>query len=109
MVCVYVKQKTAYELLISDWSSDVCSSEHSPSSDSPRKPLFGRFAHGVVGMLGPVLVILSVIDPFHGDAALDRADMHTQIAAHAFLVDHRSESTSLKPRHTLATRMPSLA
>src|SRR3546814_1979546 len=26
-VCFFVKQKTAYELLISDWSSDVCSSD----------------------------------------------------------------------------------
>src|SRR3546814_7602790 len=25
--CVYFKQKTAYELRISDWSSDVCSSD----------------------------------------------------------------------------------
>src|SRR3546814_6476001 len=27
MCCVFFKQKTAYELLISDWSSDVCSSD----------------------------------------------------------------------------------
>src|SRR3546814_4113416 len=25
--CVFVKQKTAYEMRISDWSSDVCSSD----------------------------------------------------------------------------------
>src|SRR3546814_9583822 len=27
MVCVFCKQKTAYEMRISDWSSDVCSSD----------------------------------------------------------------------------------
>src|SRR3546814_1837131 len=27
MVCVFFKQKTAYEVRISDWSSDVCSSD----------------------------------------------------------------------------------
>src|SRR3546814_635866 len=29
----FVKQKTAYELRISDWSSDVCSSDLSPSGE----------------------------------------------------------------------------
>src|SRR3546814_3759622 len=27
LVCFFVKQKTAYEMRISDWSSDVCSSD----------------------------------------------------------------------------------
>src|SRR3546814_2433960 len=27
VVCFFVKQKTAYEMRISDWSSDVCSSD----------------------------------------------------------------------------------
>src|SRR3546814_6175332 len=27
VVLIFVKQKTAYEMLISDWSSDVCSSD----------------------------------------------------------------------------------
>src|SRR3546814_10780731 len=27
VLCFFFKQKTAYELLISDWSSDVCSSD----------------------------------------------------------------------------------
>src|SRR3546814_6074388 len=30
--CLFVKQKTAYELRISDWSSDVCSSDLTPGS-----------------------------------------------------------------------------
>src|SRR3546814_4062883 len=30
--CVFVKQKTAYEMRISDWSSDVCSSDLQPKT-----------------------------------------------------------------------------
>src|SRR3546814_11916166 len=32
MLFFFVKQKTAYEMRISDWSSDVCSSDLSPSA-----------------------------------------------------------------------------
>src|SRR3546814_2441108 len=34
---VFFKQKTAYELRISDWSSDVCSSDLSASLGQPRR------------------------------------------------------------------------
>src|SRR3546814_8564140 len=30
VVCLFFKQKTAYEMRISDWSSDVCSSDLGP-------------------------------------------------------------------------------
>src|SRR3546814_3354506 len=46
MYCLYgfffFKQKTAYEMRISDWSSDVCSSD---LPDTPRAiiPVFGRY------------------------------------------------------------------
>src|SRR3546814_4779382 len=33
LVCMFFKQKTAYEMRISDWSSDVCSSELETPSD----------------------------------------------------------------------------
>src|SRR3546814_10469392 len=36
MVCVFFKQKTAYEMRISDGSSDVCSSELATAFLSPR-------------------------------------------------------------------------
>src|SRR3546814_10442200 len=44
-VCVYFffffffKQKTAYEMRISDWSSDVCSSDLSPKHANEQYPL----------------------------------------------------------------------
>src|SRR3546814_1043699 len=45
----FFKQKTAYEMRISDWSSDVCSSDLYPhftciEEDAPG--LFAQFAHG---------------------------------------------------------------
>src|SRR3546814_6345818 len=45
---VCFKQKTAYELRIVDWSSDVCSSELGPRRDRPNPPglpLHGGAAH----------------------------------------------------------------
>src|SRR3546814_20522036 len=49
----------------------------------------GRLAaEGVARVLGPVHVALAVVDLDHGDAALDRADVHAEIAADAFGVDH---------------------
>src|SRR3546814_2040595 len=48
-VCLLFKQKTAYEMRISDWSSDVC------SSDLPLAPFAGAMGAGgsVVANLSP--------------------------------------------------------
>src|SRR3546814_7872393 len=35
---VFFKQKTAYEMRISDWSSDVCSSDLAPEAGGSRQP-----------------------------------------------------------------------
>src|SRR3546814_5440211 len=59
----FFKQKTAYEMRISDWSSDVCSSDlsdcKSPSTDAPR-------AHcaliGVAGSLEAMLEPFALTD-----------------------------------------------
>src|SRR3546814_6676020 len=37
--CFFIKQKTAYEMRIGDWSSDVCSSD----LDTGRNPAYPRF------------------------------------------------------------------
>src|SRR3546814_8483367 len=37
MVFCFFKQKTAYEMRISDWSSDVCSSDLTVEGNMPRK------------------------------------------------------------------------
>src|SRR3546814_4026794 len=49
-VCFFFfKQKTAYEMRISDWSSDVCSSDLARVDDGDKSVLFGlaSFAEGV--------------------------------------------------------------
>src|SRR3546814_6040691 len=43
-VVLFFKQKTAYEMRISDWSSDVCSSDLSASNGSVRAARASRFA-----------------------------------------------------------------
>src|SRR3546814_3682957 len=48
MLCIFFffKQKTAYEMRISDWSSDVCSSDlcsYALFCQCPRRPI--KFAH----------------------------------------------------------------
>src|SRR3546814_7005133 len=42
----FFKQKTAYELRISDWSSDVCSSDLGASSNSTRSKMPSRTGAG---------------------------------------------------------------
>src|SRR3546814_1093077 len=38
MYLFFFKQKTAYEMRISDWSSDVCSSDLRPETDGGNEP-----------------------------------------------------------------------
>src|SRR3546814_3886378 len=48
----FFKQKTAYEMRISDWSSDVCSSDLCPASPLPGRgagPGSGDAGHGAGG------------------------------------------------------------
>src|SRR3546814_7430774 len=44
-MCVFFKQKRAYELRISDWSSDVCSSDLIGVGDLPAAVVMRLFAH----------------------------------------------------------------
>src|SRR3546814_9932303 len=75
VVFFFFKQKTAYEMRISDWSSDVCSSDLARRAATPVPPLFRRVRvrlrlaavtqlvdpEGVV-LLGPVEVDLTRSD-----------------------------------------------
>src|SRR3546814_4872446 len=52
VVFFFFKQKTAYEMRISDWSSDVCSSDltaSGPDRSTDRKRLGLRSGHSQVG------------------------------------------------------------
>src|SRR3546814_10537203 len=48
MLCFFFKQKTAYEMRISDWSSDVCSSDLlGDEAGAVIGPDVGRFGIGI--------------------------------------------------------------
>src|SRR3546814_14732075 len=82
-VCIFFffKQKTAYEMRISDWSSDVCSSDlHAPLCDMLLTQARGRYVawyepgyHWIESHLECCL------EPLERDAALGMA--HAQILA----------------------------
>src|SRR3546814_7599083 len=53
LVCFFFKQKTAYEMRISDWSSDVCSSDLSCLCDRDDPHLAGSSDGQPVRALSP--------------------------------------------------------
>src|SRR3546814_13163231 len=55
----FFKQKTAYEMRISDWSSDVCSSDLFPKGSEYFRALD-------LTPLGSVRVVILGQDPYHG-------------------------------------------
>src|SRR3546814_3103688 len=55
-VFFFFKQKTAYEMRISDWSSDVCSSDLS-GPVPPRKSLFRDFPNSLSAALSGAIEI----------------------------------------------------
>src|SRR3546814_2536691 len=73
MICV-VKQKTAYEVRISDWSSDVCSSDLAEVGHHREALLLGE---GLDGM---------------ADVAQRRAGLHHLDAAHHGFVGHLDQA-----------------
>src|SRR3546814_12748503 len=55
MIFFFVKQKTAYEMRISDWSSDVCSSDLIPAQAQTAGPA-DEAATGAENTYGEILV-----------------------------------------------------
>src|SRR3546814_10357186 len=81
-MCFYCKQKTAYEMRISDWSSDVCSSDLLRAAIIGCNGNSGAAEQGAAGTGEKDDVILMTVDDVdqhrrqHGDAetAADHAD-----------------------------------
>src|SRR3546814_9301705 len=74
--CFFFKQKTAYEMRISDWSSDVCSSDLHRGGYNQLQPLGGR---------DQLLEGAPVTDP------VSWRDFHIGINLLAQLLDERAE------------------
>src|SRR3546814_3415146 len=56
--CFFFKQKTAYEMRISDWSSDVCSSDLLERLGLHDAGAQLREAHDQLGAIGKLLVVI---------------------------------------------------
>src|SRR3546814_10633528 len=63
-LCVFFffKQKTAYEMRISDWSSDVCSSDLVVPDDGPLLLAYGRFVKKLCWAAMVVATVLVILD-----------------------------------------------
>src|SRR3546814_3356467 len=89
----FSKQKTAYELRISDWSSDVCSSD-----------LFGLLHHAGLDRAEELFAVLAPLPHLAGEAPLARRDLaHVAIERGVVLraVEHVRDrkSTRLNSSH----------
>src|SRR3546814_1781659 len=85
MICFVFKQKTAYEMRISDWSSDVCSSDLYSRVDVGNRiarleriaPFFASDAHDAAERLGDQIesafVGIRACAPVAGDGAINQA------------------------------------
>src|SRR3546814_2216792 len=79
IICFFFfKQKTAYEMRISDWSSDVCSSD-------------------LTGAIKPVAVLRELLPAFHEPISAQMG-----IGAHAGLLRHRLDHRPAAARRRLA-------
>src|SRR3546814_9742326 len=73
----FFKQKTAYEMRISDWSSDVCSSDLGGHNPSAARQIAGFARHALAGDAPLHLIFASLankdpvgmLEPFRGSVA----------------------------------------
>src|SRR3546814_3325595 len=81
----FFKQKTAYEMRISDWSSDVCASDLRPSLTEPERTRIGRAAR-----------IRSTAGNFRIRAASGRASRRQQAGSRAMIDISESAQTHFR-------------
>src|SRR3546814_9456702 len=93
----FFKQKTAYEMRISDWSSDVCSSDLRSDRAailSPKRLLMGSALFSAFAF-APAVQAQSVPDPSQSDAASPVQDAPSQ-GVGDIVVTARRRSESLQ-------------
>src|SRR3546814_1772520 len=81
--CFFCKKKTAYEMCISDWSSDVCSSELKPATlNTDKAPSYG-----------------AAITELKREGKLDRETAHRQVKYlnNVIEADHEKLKILIKP------------
>src|SRR3546814_9955727 len=103
LVCLYCfvffvfKQKTAYEMRISDWSSDVCSSDLRLLGQQPQRAVVGHPAEIVVVPVDPGVVMQAVARLQLCAGQVDGGDPAVLVVdrAHQSSEEHTSELQSL--------------
>src|SRR3546814_7032460 len=83
----FFKQKTASEMRISDWSSDVCSSDLARALP----------ARHVAGAIEAVALLFEALPAFH-----EPIGAQVRIGPHARLLGHRLDHRAAAPRRRLA-------
>src|SRR3546814_3977133 len=91
VVFFFFKQKTAYEMLISDWISDVCSSDLA-AGKTVRFFLVGRKGRPVINRLFPGQIVEHYETTGIRDIGFDQAQ---EIAGKVRSEEHTSELQSL--------------
>src|SRR3546814_6473844 len=96
-IVFFFKQKTAYEMRISDWSSDVCSSDlqmcagrDQLPADQQRRP-DDPMAHHLTGDIG---VLFSAAEQFVA-RLLPRRQLSTHNVKHPLPIEHGQEALGL--------------
>src|SRR3546814_6970909 len=94
-VCVclffFFKQKTAYEMRISDWSSDVCSSDLYRPGPMDNIPMFGRRKNGHEEIEYPHALLEGILKETYGIFVYQEQVMQAaQILAGYSLGDRKS-------------------
>src|SRR3546814_2592377 len=106
----FFKQKTAYEMRISDWSSDVCSSDLLAGSDRPRRdrPRNRRRAARARPLgVDPPFGRPTGIEAMSRTAARSRARAAARLAAVQALYQHEMEGTTIAVLDRKSTRLNS--
>src|SRR3546814_20339379 len=122
LVFFFFKQKTAYDMRISDWSSDVCSSDLAATcprggSQAPRLPCIRRtetmldddlkpqLAAYLERLVGPIVLVASVDD---GDKSRELLALleDTRALSHTVSVAVRRQDDQHKPHFALTPPAP---
>src|SRR3546814_18401753 len=104
MYFFFFKQKTAYEMRISDWSSDVCSSDLLRQPHRMALEPLGQIMGGGLSFQGRVHRQHDLVDPARGDASdkgeIGRASCRERVCQY---VSISVVAVSLKKKRTTRT------
>src|SRR3546814_9502495 len=81
----FFKQKTAYEVRISDWSSDVCSSDLVAFGEVTQLGALARQINAAAARAPPAICRVGALDDFHAFQIEDFACLAARIAQAVYI------------------------